>query len=382
MSKRCRWLMAAAAVAAVALIGTSRRVEACGGIGPFAINCDGIIIANQVTQIAHMVTQITNLVDQLSAVEAVQAVLTERGHNDSNMGRLREVEEQLYWQHTNGKGLSTSDVAPGAQGRFNQRVPGLSDEAGWLNILSAPRLGDRTCTGLGLVSCRQTVLLGGRPATETNPAEPSAFRSWSNPSGPAWSNPARNAARRAIRVLGDVAEGTATWRTVWNDIEAALPNAIRPADVRALDLGADLETRIIDEWRRSERRAGADLQHAHAIAEAASTLNAQVAETAAHLGELRDDDLMREDRLNQSLLANGVTQTELLLAQSQLLAQQQAAAARERYEREQRRREEQAEWRAEMAAGIADWQTRRADVLAQRAVRMAAHSRLPNPSTW
>ena len=371
MSKKWRWLMAAAALTAVVLIGPRQRVEAC-----LLGTCDAIIIANQVTQIAQMTTQLAHMVAQMGTMNDVLSdtteLLTSNDIGMGNIGRVREVNDALWWLWRDGRGLATG-TGGSSPGLFSQRLPGVTDQAGWLNVLASPRLGDPASS---------TVLLGGRPATETTVAEPSAFRSWSNPSGPAWSNPARNAARQAIRTLGDVAEGTATWRSVWDDIEAALPNAVRPADVRALNLGADLENRIIEEWRRQERRAGADLQHAHAVAEAASTLNAQVGETAAHLGTLRDDDLMREQRVDQAVLANGVTQTELLLAQAQLLAQQQAQQARERYEAERERREAQVRWQAEMALGQADWQARRADVLAQRAVRMAAHSRVPNPSAW
>lgn len=372
MTKRWRWLLAAAAVTAVVLIGPPKRVEAC-----LFGTCDAIIIANQATQIAQMVTQLAHMVTQIESVEEVLGLTTDLvTSNDfknlGNIGRLRELEDVKFLMKIQGLGLGAS-TAMGGPGQYSQRIVGSTDEAGWLNFLAAPRLGDPASA---------TVLLGGRPATEMNPAEPSRFRTWPVPSGAAWSNPARNAAREAINVLGDVAEGTATWRTVWEDIEAALPNAIRPADIRALNLGTEAETRLIRTWRQRERQAGAELQHAHAMAEAASTLQAQVGETAAHLGELRDDDLMREERLNQAVLANGVTQTELLLAQAQVIAQQQAAAARERYEREQRRREELAEWRAEMAAGMVDWQTRRADVLAQRAARIAAHRRVPDPSIW
>ena len=376
MSKRWRWLVAAVVLAAVLGTWSTRRVDACAfvivmgfGNGGGTDFCAPIQVAQQVTEIARLVEQLTEL-RTISA--GTTELLTSNDIGMGNIGRVREVNDATWWLERWGRGLATG-TGGAAPGLFSQRIVGVTDQGGWLNVLAAPRLGDPAAA---------TVLLGGQPATETTAAETSRFRTWPVPSGAAWSNPARNAARQAIRVLGDVAEGTATWRTVWDDIEAALPSAIRPADVRALNLGNDLETRIIDEWRRRERRAGAELQHAHAIAEAASTLNAQVGETAAHLGTLRDDDLMRVQRVDQAVLANGVTQTELLLAQAQLLAQQQAAAARERYEREQRRREEQAEWRAEMATGIADWQTRRADVLAQRAVRMAAHSRLPNPSTW
>ena len=108
----------------------------------------------------------------------------------------------------------------------------------------------------------------------------------------------------------------------------------------------------------------------------------QIGETAAHLAELRDDDLMRVQRVDQAVLASGVTKTELLLAVAQVRAQEQATAARARYEGERRRREELARWHAEMAASEADWQALRSDIAAQRGARTAARRRLPDPSTW
>ena len=338
MSKRWRWLVAAVVLAAVLGTWSERRVDACAfvivmglGSGGGTDFCAPIAVAQQVTEIARMV-------DQLTELTSINEVLSADPGGHGNMPRLRELEDEHWWRQYLGKGLATS-TAMGGIGLYNQRVPGMSDEPGWLNILSAPRLGDPTSS---------TVLLGGRPATETNPAEPSAFRTWPIPSGPAWSNAGRNAAREAIDVLGDVAEGTATWRTVWDDIEAALPNRIRAADLRGLRLARAVTDRMVETWRRRERRAAAELQHAHAIAEAASTLTAQVGETAAHLGELRDDDLMREQRVDQALLANSVTQTELLLAQAQLLAQEKGLEARERYyEFERERREREARWIAD-----------------------------------
>lgn len=369
MSKKWRWLLAAMVLATVMGTWQARRVDACAFVlfwGSGTDICGPIAVAQQVTEIARLVEQLTELT-------SINEILSTDMSGVGNMGRLRELRDQDFWRRYLKNGLAQSTSLGAPEGLYSARVIGLSDEPGWLNILASPRLGDPTAA---------TVLLGGRPATETTAAEPSRFRTWPLPSGAAWSNPARNAARQAIRVLGDVAEGTVTWRSVWNDIEAALPNAVRPADVRALNLGADLENRIIEEWRRQERRAGADLQHAHAIAEAASALGAQVGETAAHLGELRDDNLMGEERIDQAVLANGVTQTELLLAQAQLLAQQQAREARERYEAERERREALARWRAGMVDGQAAWDARRAEILAGRAAGIAAARRLPNPATW
>ncbi|MYF39026.1 MAG: hypothetical protein F4219_09760 [Gammaproteobacteria bacterium] len=338
MSKKWRWLMAAAAVAAVVMIGPRQRVEAC-----LLGTCDSIIIANQVTQIAQMVTQLAHMVTQIDTLDDVltdtNELLTSNTYPMGHIGRLREIREQDFFRRYLKNGLAQSTALGAPEGLYSARIIGLSDEPGWLNVLAAPRLGDPTSS---------TVLLGGRPATETNVAEPSAFRTWPVPSGGAWSNAARNAAREAIDVLGDVAEGTATWRTVWDDIEAALPNTVRAADLRGLRLARAVTNRMVETWRRRERQAAAELQHAHAIAEAASSLQAQVGETAAHLGELRDDDLMGEERIDQAALTNGVTQTELLLAQAQLLAQEQAAAARARYEAERARREREARWLADI----------------------------------
>ena len=368
MTKRWRWLLAAVVLAAVLGTWSARRVDACAFVLVFGSGTD---VCGPI-QVVQQATEIARLVEQLTQLTSINEILSTDMSGVGNMGRLRELRDQDFWRRYLGNGLARS-TSLGGPGLYSQRLPGLSDEAGWLDILAAPRLGDPASA---------TVLLGGRPATETTAAEPSRFRSWAVPSGAAWSNPGITAARQEIDILGDVAEGTVTWRTGWDDIEAALPAAVSEADLRALNLGTDATDRLVENWRRSEEQAAAELQHAHAIAEATSTLQAQVGETAAHLGELRDDDLMREERLNQAVLANGVTQTELLQALAQLVAQQQAAATKERYEAEQQRREELVEWQAEMAAGKAAWQTRQADILAQRAARIAAHRRVPDPSIW
>ena len=377
MRRRIAAAVAVAVVLGAVAWGTTRPASACAFVIAIAMGsgggtdaCAPVTATSNATQVAHMVTQIGHMVDQLAKMRSVDEILTTHKPGVGNMGRVREVNDALWWLMRDGNGLAT-DVH--REGSFNQRVPGVTDQAGWLDVLAAPRLGD---------PAGNTVLLGGRAATETSAAEPSAFRTWRVPRDPAWSNPGRNAAREAIDVLGDVAEGTATWRTVWDDIEAGLPNAVTVGDLRALRLGADLTARAVDGWRRRERRAGADLQHAHAAAEAASTLDVQIGETAAHLAELRDDDLMRVQRVDQAVLANGVTQTELLLAQAQVMAQEQAMAARARYEAERRRREELARWHAGMAASEADWQTLRSGILAQRGASTAARRRLPDPSTW
>ena len=368
---RWRWLVAALVVAVVAGTWTSRRAQAC-----LFGTCDSIIIANQITQIAHMVTQIGKMVDQLSSLDGVLNATTELvTSNDigmGNIGRLREVTDAGWLIGRHGVGLSTS-TSTGAAGAFLQRIPGVTDESGWLDVLAAPRLGDPAAA---------TTLLSGRPATETSAAEPSAFRGWAAPAGPAWSNPGRNAAREAIDILGDVAEGTATWRTVWDDLEGALPPSVTAADLQALRLAREVVDGIVRQWERSEVRSAAALTHTHAVAEAASTLSVQVGESAAHLAALREDDLMRTQRVDQAALANGVTQTELLMAQAQLAAYEAARESRERYEAERARREALARWQADAVRAEAE-QDAFVNELAVAAGPLAdSHRFVPSPSDW
>ena len=375
MRRRIAGVAAAALVVAAVGWGTTQPAKACGfviamtfGTGGGADLCGPLTAVSNAAQVSHMVTQIGQMVEQLTMMQSIDDILTTDLPGVGNMGRLREAMDERWDLDREGIGLSTDG---GLEGVFNQRIPGTTDTGQWLDTLAAPRLGD---------AASDTVLLGGRPATETTPEERSAFRSWFP--GPGASTPGAAASREALDVLGDVAEGTATWRTVWNDIEAGLAPSIREQDLRALGLGLELTNRIVDVWRRAERLAGADLQHAHAIAEATSTLDAQVGETAAHLAALRDDDLSRTQRVEQSLLANSVSQTELLMAQAQVVAYEQARAARERYEAERERRERLAEWQAGMAAGAAAWDARIAEIQNERAARVAAHLAWPDPSRW
>ena len=57
MAKSWRYLVIGAVAVAVLTVApwATKRVQACGGIGLFSINCDGIIIANQIVQIGHLV---------------------------------------------------------------------------------------------------------------------------------------------------------------------------------------------------------------------------------------------------------------------------------------------------------------------------------------
>ena len=73
IAKSWRWLVIGAVVVAVLTVApwATKRVQACGGIGLFSINCDGIIIANQMVQIGHMVSQIAAMANQLRSMDGV-----------------------------------------------------------------------------------------------------------------------------------------------------------------------------------------------------------------------------------------------------------------------------------------------------------------------
>ena len=190
-----RWRLLIAGMVMAVAIGTwsSRRAEAC-----LFGSCDAIIIANQVTQIAHMVTQISKMVDQLQSLDGVLATTTELvTSNDvgmGNIGRLREVTDAEWLIGRHGIGLSTSTSAGGV-GAFLRRIPGVTDEAGWLDVLAAPGLGDPAAA---------TVLLGGRPATETSAAEPSA-------SGRGLPRAARRGPAPAATLRAKRSTSSATW---------------------------------------------------------------------------------------------------------------------------------------------------------------------------
>ena len=242
-----RWVIAAAVAAAAAGAWSADRARACGGIGPFAINCDGIIIANQVVQIGHMVTQIAELVEQVARMQSIDEILTTDLPGVGNMGRLREVMDERWELDRLGEGLSSAGAVVGA---FNQRIPGVTDGAGWLDVLAAPRLGDPGSA---------TVLLGGRPATETSGLEDGAFRTWVVPASAAWSRPATDGAVAALGDLTDVSEGAASWRDVWDELESTLPPAVTEAQIRALTPDAAAQDRLVERWERSEERAARDL---------------------------------------------------------------------------------------------------------------------------
>ena len=149
MTRRWRWLVVAVLVAAAAMAWSTQRARACGGIGPFAINCDGIIIANQVTQIAQMVTQLGHMVTSLDSLSGILSTadqslgMTEQlvesdDPEMGNIGRMRDAMDELRAMELSGIGLSSSG---GVVGAFSQRIPGVTDEAGWLGELAAAEAG-------------------------------------------------------------------------------------------------------------------------------------------------------------------------------------------------------------------------------------------------
>ncbi len=147
-------------------------------------------------------------------------------------------------------------------------------------------------------------------------------------------------------------------------------------------MAREVVDRIARQWERAESRAAAELTHTHAVAEAASTLAVQVGESAAHLAALRDDDLMRTQRVDQAALANGVTQTELLVAQAQLAAYEAARESRGRYEAERARREALARWRVDALRAEAEQDAFLAEMAAAAGALADSHRRVPSPSDW
>ena len=349
-----RWLVAALVVAAAVGTWTSRRAEAC-----LLGSCDAIIIANQVTQIAHMVTQIGKMVDQLSSLDGVLATTTELvTSNDvgmGNIGRLREVTDAGWLIGRHGIGLSTSTSAGGV-GAFSQRIPGLTDEAGWLQVLAAP----------------ETALLATRPATEVLTALPGAFDTWTAP-------PEAADVLTALEAMGS---GGRTYRNVWDDLEALAPPVLTEAQLRAVADNPAIQTRLVEAHERAQAVSSADLVHAHAEAEAASFLAQQVGEASAALADLRNDDLMRTQRVGQAQLAAAVTGTEIALAHAQLAAYEAAREARARYEAERARREALARWQADAMRARTEQAAFAADLTAVAGPLADSHRRVPSPSDW
>ena len=133
MTRGWRWFVVGSVAVAVLTVApwATKRVQACGGIGLFSINCDGIIIANQIVQIGHMVSQINNMVRQLGSLDGVLTMTTELvGSNDPNMGNLGRVRDMLDRQWAmakDGTGLATD---PSGIGAYLQRIPGVTERGG------------------------------------------------------------------------------------------------------------------------------------------------------------------------------------------------------------------------------------------------------------
>ncbi|MCY4662077.1 MAG: hypothetical protein OXF93_20080 [Acidobacteria bacterium] len=351
---RWRWLIAGLVVAAAVGTWSGRRAEAC-----LLGSCDAIIIANQVTQIAHMVTQIGKMVEQLSSLDGVLATTTELVTSDDigmgNIGRLREVTDAGWLIGRHGIGLSTSTSAGGV-GAFSQRIPGLTDEAGWLRVLAAP----------------ETALLATRPATEVLAALPGAFDTWTVPAE----------AAGVLASLEAMGSGGRSYRGVWDDIEALAPAVLTEAQLRAVTDNPAVQARLVDAHERAQAASSADLVHAHAEAEAASFLARQVGEASAALADLRNDDLMRTQRVGQAQLAAAVTGTEIALAHAQLAAYEAAREARERYEAERARREALARWQADALRARTEQAAFAAELAAVAGPLADSHRRVPSPSDW
>ena len=352
MTKRWRWLIAGLVVALAVGTWSSRRAEAC-----LFGSCDTIIIANQITQIAHMVTQIGKMVDQLSSLDGVLNATTELvTSNDigmGNIGRLREVTDAGWLIGRHGIGLSTST---GGIGAFSQRIPGLTDEAGWLRVLAAPETG----------------LLATRPATEVLAALPGALGTWTVPAE----------ATDVLAALEAMGVGARSYRNVWDDLEALAPAVLTEAQLRAAVDNPAVQTRLVEAHERAQAARSADLVHAHAEAEAASFLARQVGEASAALADLRGDDLMRTQRVGQAQLAAAVTGTEIALAHAQLAAYEAAREARARYEQERARREALARWQADALRARTEQAAFAAELAALAGPLADSHRRVPSPSDW
>ena len=266
-----------------------------------------------------------------------------------------EDEESGLNRTDHGIGLSTS-TSSGGVGAFSQRIPGLTDEAGWLQVLAAP----------------ETALLATRPATEVLAALPGAFDTWTVPTE----------AAGVLAALEAMGSGGRSYRNVWDDLEALAPAVLTEAQLRAVTGNPVVQTRLVDAHERAQAVSAADLVHAHAEAEAASFLARQVGEASAALADLRNDDLMRTQRVGQAQLAAAVTGTEIALAHAQLAAYEAAREARERYEAERARREALARWQADAVRARAGQDAFTAELAAVAGPLADSHRRVPSPTDW
>ncbi len=360
--KRWRWGLAVAIVVAV-IVGpwATRRVEACGGIGLFSINCDGIIIANQMVQIGHMVSQIGQMVSQLRSLDGVLNMTTELvSSNDpamGNLGRVRDMLDKQWAMAKDGTGLSTDITGIGA---YLQRIPGVTDVGAWLDAI-APTA---------------TTLLGTRPATVTGAAVAGAFAGWALP------NEGTNL--DVLADLRDMGDGTRSYRAVWEDMVSGgvVAPLLTAAQFDDLTADPDLRARLVAKEAERDALGSVALVHAHAEADAASFLVQQVGASAAALADLRADDLSREQRIPQATLAAISASTELALAQGQLAAYEASRRAREAYEMERARRAERAAWHASVAEGRTGLNDREAAWDAEGSNRQDAARYLPSSRDW
>ena len=358
-----RWLVVGAAAVAVLTVGpwATKRVQACGGIGLFSINCDGIIIANQMVQIGHMVSQITAMANQLRSMDGVLSMTTELvGSNDpamGNLGRVRDMLDRQWAMAKNGTGLSTDASGVGA---YLQRIPGVTDVGAWL----------------GAVAPTATTLLGTRPATATGTQLAGAFASWALPN--------EGANLEVLADLTDMGDGTRSYRGVWEDMvtNGVVAPLLTQTDIDAMTTDPDLRARLLAEEAERDALGSATLVHAHAEADAASFLVQQVGASAAALADLRADDLSREQRIPQATLAALTASAEIALAQGQLAAYEAARRAREAYEEERERRAARAAWAASVIEGRTGLVEFEAAWDAERANRQNAARYFPSSRNW
>ena len=362
MTKGWRWVVVGALAVTVltAAPWATKRVQACGGIGLFSINCDGIIIANQIVQIGHMVSQINNMVQQLGSLDGVLSMTTELASDNpsaGNLGRVRDMLDRQWAMAKDGTGLATDASGVGA---FLQRIPGVTDAGGWL----------------GAVAPVSTVLLGERPATATGAALAGAFA--------AWALPDEGANLEVLASLEAMGDGTRSYRGVWEDMvtDGTVAPLLTAADFDAMTADPDLRARLLELKAEQDALGSAALVHAHAEADAASFLVQQVGQSAAALADLRTDDLSREQRIPQATLAALTAQAEIALAQGQLAAFEASRKVRDAYAEEQARRAARAAWAASVVEGRDGLVTHQTAWDAERSQRQDAARYFPSSRNW
>ena len=332
MAKSWRYLVIGAVAVGVLTVApwATKRVQACGGIGLFSINCDGIIIANQIVQIGHMVSQIAAMANQLRSMDGVLSMTTELINSDDpamgNLGRVRDMLDKQWAMAKDGTGLSTD---AGGVGAYLQRIPGVTDVGAWL----------------GEIAPASTTLLGERPATATGAALAGAFA--------AWALPDEGTNLDVLASLSDMGDGTRSYRGVWEDMVTAgtVAPLLTATEFNGMTADLDLLDWLMAQEVERDALGSAALVHAHAEADAASFLVQQVGASAASLADLRNDDLSREQRIPQATLAALTANAEIALAQGQLAAYEASRKVREAYAQEQARRAARAAWAASVIEG-------------------------------